>query len=204
MTNEGDLVISSERFRDQLKNVTDCLDKLTSLLQSVATAPKPRRAVKPTKASNQRFESRCLDLALCRTQNAAIESSARKQYENSESTAQSNMAQKSAKADTPRNSNGHRNRASAVNWYGRFGSSRRIWWFARCTSARSFASPRRLTYSSIDCSFFASAITRSRRSRGSGSICMSATSGLSAISTERIIAAHGSASCPTTAWAYFI
>ncbi len=54
LTNEGEFVISSDRFRDQLKNVYDCLDKLRELLQSVATAPKPRRAVKPTKASKRR------------------------------------------------------------------------------------------------------------------------------------------------------
>ena len=54
MTQEGDLVLSSERFRDQPKNVADCLEKLKALLQSVATAPKPRRAVKPTLASKRR------------------------------------------------------------------------------------------------------------------------------------------------------
>lgn len=54
MTVEGELVLSSERFRDQPKNVTDCLEKLHELLQSVATAPKPRRAVKPTHASKRR------------------------------------------------------------------------------------------------------------------------------------------------------
>ena len=54
ITNEGELVLSSDRFRDQLKNVSDCLDKLRELLRSVATAPKPRRAAKPTKASKRR------------------------------------------------------------------------------------------------------------------------------------------------------
>ena len=54
MTNEGELILSSDRFRDQLKNVGDCLEKLQELLRSVATAPKPRRAVKPTKASKRR------------------------------------------------------------------------------------------------------------------------------------------------------
>ena len=54
MTNEGDLVISSDRFRDQPKNVEDCLERLRGLLLAVATAPKPRRAVKPTKASKRR------------------------------------------------------------------------------------------------------------------------------------------------------
>lgn len=54
MTTEGELVMSSERFRDQPKNVADCLEKLQELLRSVATAPKPRRAVKPTRASKFR------------------------------------------------------------------------------------------------------------------------------------------------------
>lgn len=54
MTTEGDLVLSSERFRDQPKNVDDCLEKLRELLLSVAVAPKPRRASKPTKASKRR------------------------------------------------------------------------------------------------------------------------------------------------------
>lgn len=54
MTLEGDLVLSSERFRDQPKNVTDCLEKLQELLRAVAVAPKPRRASKPTRASKRR------------------------------------------------------------------------------------------------------------------------------------------------------
>ena len=48
ITLEGELVLSSERFRDQPKNVNDCLEK------AVATAPKPRRVVKPTQASKRR------------------------------------------------------------------------------------------------------------------------------------------------------
>jgi len=54
MTTEGDFILSSERFRDQPKNVADCLEKLQALLLSIATAPKPRRAVKPTKAAKRR------------------------------------------------------------------------------------------------------------------------------------------------------
>ena len=54
MTTEGELVLSSERFRDQLKNVNDCLEKLRELLLSVAVAPKPRRVSKPSKASKRR------------------------------------------------------------------------------------------------------------------------------------------------------
>ena len=54
MTTEGELVLSSERFRDQLKNVNDCLEKLRELLLAVAVAPKPRRVSKPSKASKRR------------------------------------------------------------------------------------------------------------------------------------------------------
>lgn len=54
LTTEGDLVLSSERFRDQPKNVADCLEKLKVLLLAVAVAPKPRRVSKPTKASKRR------------------------------------------------------------------------------------------------------------------------------------------------------
>jgi ribosome-associated protein len=54
LTIEGDLLISSERYRDQLKNVSDCLDKLSALLLSVAKGPKPRKKKNPTKASTRR------------------------------------------------------------------------------------------------------------------------------------------------------
>ena len=54
MTTEGDLVLTSERFRDQPKNVADCLEKLRDLLMAVAVAPKPRRVFKPSKASKRR------------------------------------------------------------------------------------------------------------------------------------------------------
>ncbi|WP_373653733.1 MULTISPECIES: alternative ribosome rescue aminoacyl-tRNA hydrolase ArfB [unclassified Schlesneria] len=54
LTTEGDFILSSERYRDQPKNVADCLEKLHALLASIAIAPKPRRPVKPTKASKRR------------------------------------------------------------------------------------------------------------------------------------------------------
>lgn len=54
LTTEGELVMTSERFRDQPKNISDCLEKLRELLLTVAVAPKPRRASKPSKASKRR------------------------------------------------------------------------------------------------------------------------------------------------------
>ena len=51
VTNEGELVLSSQRFRDQSQNQRDCLDKLREMLAAVAVPPKRRRKTKPTKGS---------------------------------------------------------------------------------------------------------------------------------------------------------
>ena len=50
----GELVITSQRFREQLRNIDDCLEKLRELVLSVAVLPKPRKATRPTKASRRR------------------------------------------------------------------------------------------------------------------------------------------------------
>lgn len=54
VTTEGDLVMSSERYRDQERNRQDCLEKLTAMLLEVAVLPKPRRITRPSKASKAR------------------------------------------------------------------------------------------------------------------------------------------------------
>ena len=54
ITTEGDLVMSSERYRDQERNRQDCLEKLTAMLLEVALPPKPRRITRPSKASKAR------------------------------------------------------------------------------------------------------------------------------------------------------
>lgn len=48
------LLVTSDRFRDQRRNVEDCLDKLKAMLLSVLDAPKPRRATKPSRGSVER------------------------------------------------------------------------------------------------------------------------------------------------------
>lgn len=53
-TSEGEIIITSQKFRDQARNVDDCLEKLQALLASAATAPKPRKKSKPSRASKQR------------------------------------------------------------------------------------------------------------------------------------------------------
>ena len=54
ITTEGELVMTSQKFRDQERNRQDCLEKLTKMLQIAATVPLPRRATKPSKASKRR------------------------------------------------------------------------------------------------------------------------------------------------------
>jgi ribosome-associated protein len=51
VTTGGELVLSSERYRDQAKNVNDCLEKLREMILSVAAAPKRRRRTRPTRTS---------------------------------------------------------------------------------------------------------------------------------------------------------
>ncbi len=50
----GELVISSHRYRDQGRNVADCLSRLREMIESVRVAPRVRKKTKPSKASKQR------------------------------------------------------------------------------------------------------------------------------------------------------
>ena len=55
LTLSGDLVLMSEAHRDQIRNASDCLEKLRAMLQQVALPPKPRKKTKPTYGSKQRL-----------------------------------------------------------------------------------------------------------------------------------------------------
>ncbi len=50
----GELVISSQRFRDQNRNISDCLEKLRAMLLDVAVAPIRRKKTKPSRAAIER------------------------------------------------------------------------------------------------------------------------------------------------------
>src|SRR6266566_211967 len=50
LTGGGELVLTSQRFRDQSRNRADCLEKLHDMLLSVATAPVKRKRTRPTLA----------------------------------------------------------------------------------------------------------------------------------------------------------
>ena len=54
VTRDGDLVLSSQRFRDRGRNVADCLEKLRQMLDGVARPPRRRRPTKPSRASVER------------------------------------------------------------------------------------------------------------------------------------------------------
>ena len=54
ITKEGVIIIKAQQYRSWDKNRTDAIQRLTLLLQSVATPPKMRRATKPTKSSQRK------------------------------------------------------------------------------------------------------------------------------------------------------
>ena len=54
ITTEGELVLQSQRFRDQGRNIADCLGKLREMISTVAVAPRPRKLTKPSQGSHQR------------------------------------------------------------------------------------------------------------------------------------------------------
>jgi ribosome-associated protein len=53
LTAEGELVLTSQRFRDQDRNRQDCLEKLRELVLRAAARPKVRRPTKPTRGSRE-------------------------------------------------------------------------------------------------------------------------------------------------------
>lgn len=54
LTSEGELLIVSQVYRDQGRNVADCLERLREMLLLVAVAPRTRRQTKPTRGSKER------------------------------------------------------------------------------------------------------------------------------------------------------
>lgn len=54
LTTEGELILTSDIHRDQGRNVSECIQKLKDMIESVWRAPKVRRATKPTFGSKQR------------------------------------------------------------------------------------------------------------------------------------------------------
>lgn len=59
LTTQGELIVVSDRTRNQSRNRQDALDKLAALLRAGLQRPKPRRATRPTAGSvRRRLESK--------------------------------------------------------------------------------------------------------------------------------------------------
>jgi ribosome-associated protein len=54
LTTEGELLVTSQEYRDQARNLDACFTKVRDLVRSVVKPPKTRRATKPTRASQLR------------------------------------------------------------------------------------------------------------------------------------------------------
>lgn len=51
---EGRIQVTSQRTRDQARNLEDARDKLATLVRKAMERPKPRRATKPSRAAKRR------------------------------------------------------------------------------------------------------------------------------------------------------
>lgn len=53
INDRGELVLTSQRYRDQPRNVADCLEKLRNLIVACSRTPRPRKKTRPTRASKE-------------------------------------------------------------------------------------------------------------------------------------------------------
>jgi len=53
LNKEGVIIIKAQQSRSQEKNKEEALSRLTQLIKTVITGPKPRKATKPTRSSQQ-------------------------------------------------------------------------------------------------------------------------------------------------------
>jgi ribosome-associated protein len=54
LTKDGEIILYSQEFRDQPKNIAACRAKLRQMIAAVAVPPKKRRPTRPTKGSKVR------------------------------------------------------------------------------------------------------------------------------------------------------
>jgi ribosome-associated protein len=53
ITTEGELLLNSQRYRDQGRNVQDCLEKLRTLILEATRVPKVRKPSRPSRGSRE-------------------------------------------------------------------------------------------------------------------------------------------------------
>ncbi len=54
LSKDGRLIVASSRYRDQGRNLADCLEKLRAMLLEIARPPKRRKKTRPTRGSVER------------------------------------------------------------------------------------------------------------------------------------------------------
>jgi ribosome-associated protein len=54
ITLRGEVIVASDRYRDQPRNTADCVAKLDAMVQAVAVAPRVRRPTRPGPAAQDR------------------------------------------------------------------------------------------------------------------------------------------------------
>jgi len=52
-TQDGELIIMSQKYRDQERNRQDCLEKLRAMILQAATLPKKRKPMKPSRGAKE-------------------------------------------------------------------------------------------------------------------------------------------------------
>ena len=50
----AELLLQSQRYRDQPRNIEDCRERLRAMILRALEAPTPRRATRPTRGSRRR------------------------------------------------------------------------------------------------------------------------------------------------------
>lgn len=53
INDRGELILTSQRYRDQTRNIDDCLEKLRVLILAATKVARPRKKTRPTKASKE-------------------------------------------------------------------------------------------------------------------------------------------------------
>lgn len=53
ITDKGEIVLSSQRYRDQAQNIGDCLTRLREMLAAAATPPRRRKKTKPPRSASE-------------------------------------------------------------------------------------------------------------------------------------------------------
>jgi len=54
LSQDGDLLVVSDKYRDQIRNKDDCLQKFAAILIKASERPKHRKKTKPTRTSREK------------------------------------------------------------------------------------------------------------------------------------------------------